>query len=98
MISWGLTSMIGVAAGASVKPIKFLIQPKKPFSAGAGAAAGAVRGAALGVAATGVACLGWAAGAGASGKTPLMMGSCLFCFSWLRRVTVVGSSISSAIL
>ena len=58
----------------------------------------------LGIAATGAvageACLGsvrgCAMGAGASGNTPLMTGSCLLLRSWLRRVTVVGSSTSSA--
>ena len=42
--------------------------------------------------------LGTAIGAGASGSTPLMMGVCLLVGSCERRVTPVGSSISSAIL
>lgn len=41
---------------------------------------------------------GTATGAGASGSTPLMMGVCLLVGSCERRVTPVGSSISSAIL
>jgi hypothetical protein len=80
---------------------KFLSQPKKPFSAtgavGVRAASGARGWAAItGLAAAGG--FGTAIGAGMSGSTPLMIGSCLLCFSWLRRVTKVGSSISSAIL
>ena len=87
----------GTGAGVSAMPNRFLIQPNRPVSAGAGAGTGAGGGAlaATGATATG---LGGAIGAGASGSTPLMMGSCLLCFSWLRRVTVVASSASSASL
>jgi hypothetical protein len=75
------------------KPKRFLIQPKKPVLAAAGALAGArATGAAL------AAGLGVATGAGASGNTPLMTGVCLLVGSCERRVTVVGSSISSASL
>ena len=35
-------------------------------------------------------------GAGASGSTPLITGSCLLWRSWLRRVTVVASSYPGA--
>lgn len=79
-------------------PNRLLIQAVKPLSAAAGARAGA--GAGTGALATGSAFtgsgLGTAIGAGASGSTPLMTGSCLLARSCVRRVTVVGSSISSA--
>jgi hypothetical protein len=78
-----------------------LIQAVKPVSAGACIWAGAGAGACTGAFATGWGFatgsgLGTAMGAGASGSTPLMIGSCLFARSWVRRVTVVGSSTSSA--
>jgi hypothetical protein len=76
-----------------------LSQPKKPFSAAGVAGVRAANGERCwdaGLAA--VSGFGTTIGAGMSGSTPLMTGSCLLCFSWLRRVTKVGSSISSAIL
>jgi hypothetical protein len=76
---------------------KFFSQPKKPFSAAAGALLGRLAEAA-GAAASGLAARGSACGAGKSGKTPLMTGVCLLVGSCERRVTAVGSSISSAIL
>lgn len=92
----------GAGTGAGDPPNKLLIQPKNPLSAGCGAAIGA--GAGVG-AATGVDTLvaagsgrGNATGAGASGSTPLITGVCLLVGSCERRVTEVGSSISSAIL
>jgi hypothetical protein len=85
-------SVAGVA-GALSPPNKPLSQPKKPFSAAALLAAGAWAGW-LGGRAT----RGSAAGAGISGNTPLMTGVCLLVGSCERRVTAVGSSISSAIL
>ncbi|MEY4676166.1 MAG: hypothetical protein RLZZ470_673 [Pseudomonadota bacterium] len=89
----------GVVSGAvSEPPNKDLSQPKKPFSAGAGAAAvAAARGAAGGVR-SGLAGRASAGGAGNSGNTPLMTGVCLLVGSCERRVTEVGSSNSSAIL
>src|SRR4029453_2100680 len=78
-------------------PNRPLIQAVKPVSATAGVAAGAL---ATGAFATGSALtgagLGTAIGAGASGSTPLITGSCLLARSCVRRVTVVGSSVSSA--
>lgn len=91
--------MGGTDAGAGAN--RFLIQPKKPGSAAAGAAAtGAGRcaeRATLGAGLVGSG-LGMAAGAGASGNTPLMIGICLLVGSCERRVTAVGSSLCSAIL
>lgn len=85
-----------------------MLLPKKPFSqpmkprsalgvggtaAGAGAAARVAAG--TGLSTTG---LGSTTGAGASGSTPLITGDCLLVGSCERRVMVVGSSNSSAIL
>ena len=85
----------GVSGVASLPPNKPLSQPKKPFSAGAFGVTAAARGAAV---RSGLAGRASAGGAGKSGSTPLMTGVCLLVGSWERRVTAVGSSISSAIL
>ncbi len=69
---------------------------KPPLAAGADTVAAGV-----GVGATGAATasgFGAATGAGPSGTTPLITGSWRLARSWLRRVTVVASSTSSAIL
>ena len=96
-----LSSMAtGATTAGLLAPNKPLTQAKKPVSAGFAVleAAGAVfvaTGAVEVAVATG---RGAAAGAGASGKTPLIIGTCLLVGSCERRVTAVGSSISSAIL
>jgi len=87
-----VVSLLGVLS----PPNKPLSQPKKPFSAGAGALVDGFAGA-LRVSAT-RAGRASAAGVGMSGNTPLMTGVCLLVGSCERRVTAVGSSISSAIL
>ncbi|MCY1518260.1 hypothetical protein D9M68_529720 [compost metagenome] len=92
---------LGAGAGAGAgeaPPKKLLIQAMKPVCAGAGATtAGGATGAGAGAART-ASGLGGTTGAGASGSTPLMTGVCLLVGSCERRVTEVGSSISSAIL
>ena len=83
-ISLGHAGFLGIGAYASaVLPTHFGWHPLLAMGAGA--------------AATGSG-LGSATGAGVSRSTPLMTGCCLLVGSWLRRVTVVGSSNSSAIL
>jgi hypothetical protein len=89
-----VAGLTGSAAGSALN--KFFNHPKKPFSAAAGAWLGRL--AAAGAAVSGLAARGSACGAGKSGKTPLMTGVCLLVGSCERRVTAVGSSISSAIL
>ena len=88
------------ACGVALEPKRFFNQAKKPPPVGG--AAGAVAATAgvwtalgAGLAISGLAC---ATGAGASGSTPLITGVCLLVGSCERRVTVVASSISSAIL
>jgi hypothetical protein len=95
-----LSSVEGLAGSLAGSPTnKFLSHPKKPFSAGA-VAAGLVRLVAGvdGAVASDLAARGSACGAGKSGSTPLITGVCLLVGSCERRVTAVGSSISSAIL
>ena len=99
-----MTAGAGVGAGAAGAANQFLSLAKKPVSAAAlaitGGAIGAcavATGAATGAART-TSGLGGTTGAGASGSTPLMIGVCLLVGSCERRVTEVGSSISSAIL
>lgn len=84
------------AAGAVSPPNNPLSQPKKPFSAGADA--GAVGRVAAWRASGARAGRASAAGAGMSGNTPLMTGDWRLVGSCERRVTAVGSSMSSAIL
>lgn len=88
------------ATGADGAPTnRALSQAKKPVSCAACALA--ADGAVFAAADALVGCAtgrGAAMGAGASGNTPLMIGVCLLVGSCERRVTPVGSSISSAIL
>jgi hypothetical protein len=97
-----LSSFLSAVTGAGSEDVplnKFFNHPKKPppeAAAGTGAGAGAgILVVALGA---GASALTGATGAGASGSTPLMTGVCLLVGSCERRVTVVASSISSAIL
>ena len=80
-------------------PNKDLNQPTNPLLAGplAGLVVVGVVGLACALAATGMG-LGSAIGAGASGKTPLIMGVWRLVGSCERRVTAVASSTSSTIL
>ena len=81
----------GVAVGAV--PNRFFSQPSMPpEAAGAAVEIGALTGGATtGAAATGSG-LGSGTGRGTSRSTPLMTGCWRLVGSWLRRVTVVGSS------
>ena len=82
---------MGAGAAGGVTPNSDLSQPTKPLSAATGAGAGAgAAGAGAGAALTGSG-FGSAIGAGMSGSTPLITGSCLLERSWLRRVTVVSA-------